>query len=164
MSSIDVSALQTGISIIFSFVPIALMIVGWKVLFGNAQRIATRSETFSIVNDLIGQLNEARERCVDFWSSAQKEDFDAELEWQKLKPYITSVRSSKDFLDANRNIKVENMKIVQFRRALSLNMSNLSADDFEAARSNSITNIHKATQAFKEELLIRFEESYPAKF
>ena len=105
MNVIDFSALQTGISVLFSFVPIALMIIGWKILFKNAQRIATRSETFTIVNDLINQLNNAREGCIDYWCSAQQDDFNAELEWQKLKPYITSVRSSKDFLSANRNIK-----------------------------------------------------------
>ena len=56
----DFTIFQAGISVFFSAIPVGLMIVGWKVLYGNAQRIATRSETFSIVNDLINQLNEAR--------------------------------------------------------------------------------------------------------
>lgn len=164
MNVIDFSALQTGISVLFSFVPIALMIIGWKILFKNAQRIATRSETFAIVNDLISQLNNAREGCINYWCSAEQDNFNAELEWQKLKPYITSVRSSKDFLSANRNIKIGHKSIVQFRRALSYNMVNLSVDDFENARSESITNIHNATQSFKEELLTKFEANYPARF
>jgi hypothetical protein len=49
------------------FIGPALVLIGWRVVYFNARRIATRSESKSIVDSLSKIINEISECSVDFW-------------------------------------------------------------------------------------------------
>lgn len=58
---------MTTVTLIFSLLGPALVLLGWKVVFFNAKRIATRSETKSIVDSSVKLVNEIAELSVGFW-------------------------------------------------------------------------------------------------
>ncbi|ELW9442858.1 hypothetical protein QEG60_004022 [Pluralibacter gergoviae] len=51
----------------FSCTSIVLVFVGWKVTYSNSSRLATRSETKSLVDALAKIVNDIADVSIDFW-------------------------------------------------------------------------------------------------
>jgi hypothetical protein len=54
-------------SLIPTAINLLIVIVGWKVLFKNAQKISSRSETFNIISALAKTQEEILQLSQDFW-------------------------------------------------------------------------------------------------
>lgn len=52
---------------------ICLVLIGWRVVYQNAKRLATRSETKSFVDDLMKLISEMEKTAVDYWLAGRKE-------------------------------------------------------------------------------------------
>ncbi|PQL06099.1 hypothetical protein [Pantoea ananatis] len=103
-------------TLFFTFLGPALVLLGWKVVFFNAQRIATRNETKSIVDSSVKLLNEIAELSVNYW--VPKDDGS-----DNYRKYLLNVLAKSSQLQRYINI-LEN-------RGVSLDMGLLSsiADD-----------------------------------
>lgn len=62
----------------FSLLSPFLVIAGWLVVYNNAKRLATRSETKSMLDDAIKIINEIESISVTYWLSGRKERSDHE--------------------------------------------------------------------------------------
>ncbi|MCY9815176.1 hypothetical protein ACV1CZ_13045 [Aeromonas caviae] len=52
---------------------ILLVLVGWRVVYQNAKRLATRSETKGFIDDLLKQVSEMEKLAVDYWLAGRKD-------------------------------------------------------------------------------------------
>ncbi|MBL0460807.1 hypothetical protein [Aeromonas dhakensis] len=52
---------------------ILLVLIGWRVVYQNAKRLATRSETKGFIDDMMKQVSEMEKLAVDFWLASRKE-------------------------------------------------------------------------------------------
>ncbi|HDL3604576.1 TPA: hypothetical protein PW806_001476 [Citrobacter braakii] len=52
---------------IFNFAGVVLVFVGWYVAYNNAAKLATRSESKSLVDALSKLLNEVSDLAIDYW-------------------------------------------------------------------------------------------------
>ncbi|WP_065357641.1 hypothetical protein [Kluyvera georgiana] len=52
---------------IFNFAGVVLVFVGWYVAYNNAAKLATRSESKSLVDALSKLLNEVTDLAIDYW-------------------------------------------------------------------------------------------------
>ncbi|MGK3131158.1 hypothetical protein ACCW76_18360 [Pantoea sp. C8B4] len=67
---------MTPFTLILSILSPALVLLGWKVVFFNAKRIATRSETKSVVDSSVKLVNEIAELSVGYWVPKVQRDDD----------------------------------------------------------------------------------------
>lgn len=58
---------MSTIAIILGLLSPVLVLTGWKVVFFNARRIATRSESKSIVDALSKLINDISDEMVNYW-------------------------------------------------------------------------------------------------
>lgn len=54
-------------------VSISLVLIGWRVVYNNARRIATRSETKSFIDELMKLISESEKQAVDYWIAGRKD-------------------------------------------------------------------------------------------
>lgn len=54
-------------------VSISLVLIGWRVVYNNARRIATRSETKSFIDELMKLISESEKQAVDYWLAGRKD-------------------------------------------------------------------------------------------
>lgn len=54
-------------------VSISLVLIGWRVVYNNARRIATRSETKSFIDELMKLISECEKLAVDYWLAGRKD-------------------------------------------------------------------------------------------
>lgn len=59
---------------VFSFGSILLVLIGWKVVYHNAKKIATRSESKALIDHVLKLSNESVEIAIKFWSSKDEEE------------------------------------------------------------------------------------------
>lgn len=58
---------MSNYTIVLSLLGPLLVLAGWKVVFYNARRIATRSESKSIIDNLVKIINEITDISVSYW-------------------------------------------------------------------------------------------------
>lgn len=52
---------------VFSLASIVLVFIGWAVTYNNSAKLATRSESKSLVDALSKLLNEVSDLAIDYW-------------------------------------------------------------------------------------------------
>lgn len=58
---------------VFNFVGIILVFVGWFVAYNNAAKLATRSESKSLVDALSKLINEVNDLSINYWLDSSKQ-------------------------------------------------------------------------------------------
>lgn len=58
---------------VFNFVGIILVFVGWFVAYNNAAKLATRSESKSLVDALSKLINEVNDLSISYWLDSSKQ-------------------------------------------------------------------------------------------
>ncbi|HDU2391850.1 TPA: hypothetical protein RE084_003009 [Klebsiella pneumoniae] len=71
----DFSEIQSN-TWIFSIGSILLVFIGWKVVYHNAKKIATRSESKALVDHVLKLSNESVDIAIKYWSSKDDADDD----------------------------------------------------------------------------------------
>ncbi|CAM3694000.1 hypothetical protein BS639_11010 [Rouxiella silvae] len=66
---------MSNLPLVLSLTGPILVLIGWKVVFYNARRIATRSESKSIVDSLVKVINEINDVSVDYWVPKTSDEF-----------------------------------------------------------------------------------------
>ncbi|EFM0342560.1 hypothetical protein CK20_004983 [Escherichia coli] len=70
MNTVDIKDTLAGVSTyawMFSVVSIILVFIGWFVTYNNSLKIATRSESKSIIDAIAKILNEISDLSLDYW-------------------------------------------------------------------------------------------------
>jgi hypothetical protein len=82
---------EVAVSLLVDFLPllsVALIVAGWFVIYRNAKKLSTRSETFAIVNRLSNLLEELGQDGTQYWSDTRPvEEYEAKLflgNWHKV--------------------------------------------------------------------------------
>jgi hypothetical protein len=74
---------------IFSLTSILLVLIGWIVVYGNAKKLATRSESKALVDNISKIINEVSELSIDFWLNSSKNGTTSDLYVLKIMSKIT---------------------------------------------------------------------------
>lgn len=61
----QLTVVQFWVSIVSPF----LVLAGWYFVYGNSNRIAKRSEAYSIITKAIDKVLALDKRCADYWLS-----------------------------------------------------------------------------------------------
>ncbi|MDI6634373.1 hypothetical protein [Pantoea dispersa] len=146
-------------TLVLSLLGPTLVLLGWKVVFFNAKRIATRSETKSIVDSSVKLVNEIAELSVSYWVPKIDEKDDH-------RKFLLTVLAKSSQLQRYINI-LEN-------RGVMLDMSSLSAiaDDatldaeyatgkVDSEREVKAQTVVETCMAGVMHLYEKFEEVYP---
>lgn len=94
----------------FSLVSIFLVIIGWNIIYRNAKKLATRTETKSLLDDAMTILSGIEKVSIDYWLSGRKNRIESEqfilLTNAKLLTFVNRLK----FLEKrNIDIKVVNL-------------------------------------------------------
>ncbi len=60
-------------------ISIILVIIGWRVIYNNAKKLATRTETKSLIDEVIKLTNELEGITIDYWLSGRKNRIESDL-------------------------------------------------------------------------------------
>lgn len=63
----EAMTVSTIVSIGIFLLSAVLIIIGWNVIYENAQRIASRNEAFSRKTSIINELTSITKNAIDFW-------------------------------------------------------------------------------------------------
>ncbi|MGE1157303.1 hypothetical protein [Pantoea agglomerans] len=75
---------------ILSSISIFLVFIGWGVVYYNAKRLATRSETKSLIDNLIKTIDGISDASVDFWLTMPNETVHEHFKIHKYALLISS--------------------------------------------------------------------------
>jgi hypothetical protein len=88
---------EVAVSLLVDFLPllsVALIVAGWFVIYRNAKKLSTRSETFAIVNRLSNLLEELGQDGTQYWSDTRPvEEYEAKLFLGKCNSNINNIRT-----------------------------------------------------------------------
>ncbi len=150
------SLIPTGISILF-------VLVGWQVIYNNAKKLASRSETYAIVNRLITLLSDVQKLSEEFWLKAEYNDnpqnYDL-LILSKTKLISTKLETLK-----SRGVNIYELQRLVFplRKACTFNSYNiekLSEDTKRAEVDEILTSISN----FEKQLDSKMTSLYPPNY
>lgn len=140
-----------------SLFSVGVVVVGWKILFSNAKRIATRNETFSIIRDLTSNIDVIANDGCRLWYESR----DIKKDWGMISPKLSVIRNDLEYLKSQRKVEVPLSCLIDLRRALSLHLDATENVDSIENKRKAISNIHEACQSFKYQVLKNFENCYP---
>ena len=108
---------QFWVSIISPF----LVLIGWIVVYGNSNRIAKRSEAYSIITKTLDKVLALDKRCADYWLADDNKDSNPNKWIAGTLSEISGVRSLLEMLEEHHNFKNKNELLVEIRMAATLN-------------------------------------------
>ncbi|TDG11644.1 hypothetical protein E2F43_18205 [Seongchinamella unica] len=149
-----------NLQIVLALFSAAIVIVGWRVIYRNALRVATRNETFTLIRDILATIDKLREEGCALWQAETAHE--VEFAWKKLGPDLAALRRSIYNLDASRSVTIPISQLVSIRRALSMNLEEAGGRDPDKATQN-VAQIFETSQEFKHQVLKAFAEKYPPK-
>ncbi|QHQ15788.1 hypothetical protein GMW39_07810 [Pectobacterium parmentieri] len=145
---------------IISSIGLVLVFIGWQVVYFNAKKLATRSESKSAIDHLVKILNEISDFGCSYWLSGGKNNGDATFYSLSVMGKVTQ--------------SYEFIRILQ-RRGIDINndyLSNVSRSatlDCEAVASLPNTELVAHAQGIMDDCMgmishiyHKFEERYPA--
>lgn len=97
-----------------------MIFAGWTVVYRNAKKIASRNETFSLIGRIRDSVQKVEDYASDYYTDSEERRIDPYLWEGKLLAKIDSIRTDTEHL-ASRNIKLNNLRIVNLRRTATLN-------------------------------------------
>jgi len=145
------------LQIILAAVSIGVVFAGWRVIYKNAQKIATRNESFSLIRDANETLDRLRLEGVALWRMTDKDEINF---YTKITTNdIRILRNTITKLNG-RNVHIDSKVLTPLRRALTLNNTKVVDQSIEGMSEN-ISAVYKATERFKAVILSSFEKNHP---
>ncbi|MDE8742533.1 hypothetical protein PZA20_11945 [Pectobacterium polaris] len=159
----DFSEIQSN-TWVFSLSSIMLVLIGWKVVYHNAKKIATRSESKALIDHLLKLSNESAEIAVKFWASNDEKD---ELEHTMASRAFTIAFGAKMSQTLN-FIAILKRRDIHIDYILAANFQNDATLDVEKKASMSPEARHEKCQftvdssmIFIEHIYTMFENTHP---
>lgn len=148
--------IPTVISILF-------VLVGWKVVYNNAKKLASRSETYAIVNRLITLLNDVQKLSEEFWLKAEYKETPQNYDLLVLSK--TKLISAKLDTLKGRGIDIYELQRLVFplRKACTLNSYNIDKLS-EDAKREQVDGILVSISNFEKQLDSKMTSLYPPNY
>jgi hypothetical protein len=109
-------------SIVILFLSSLVISIGWAVIYNNAQKIASRNETFNLVSKFLVHIDKLIADSILYWSSEANEN--KRLKSKKFELEIVSLKRSLEQLN-RRGLSLNlDLEIRKLRRAITLDSSN----------------------------------------
>lgn len=103
---------------------IGLIYCGWKVLYKNAKRIATRNETFSLISSCLSRIDDLCNSSVNYWSANDSEHLVMLMKSKQLEQEINSLKQNLKLI-SSRNININFSRYIRkLRQAITLDAQN----------------------------------------
>jgi len=142
----DISKSNNFIYEALPFLPVVsllLIILGWKVIYNNAKKIATRNENKSLIDNVVSILNEMEILVTGYWLSTKKNRLGSE-EYQVIcSAKLLKLNSRLSFL-YERGLNISDVDLAILSEHMTLNCERVNS------RSNS--NNREQAQLFLEEV------------
>lgn len=148
------------VQITFSFLAILVVMVGWRVIYNNARRLACRSEAHSHVMRMISSIEDIEFSAIAHWSSREKI---SSTEVQFLLGRIMALRSYLSVSDAYFGEGWWGASLAELRSVLSLDIEykhTLPGDDLQ----KRMLSAHHGCGQMKKKIIEKFIQSYSVSF
>lgn len=148
---------------ILSVISILLVFISWGVVYSNAKKIATRSETKSLIDNLIKTIDGISDASVDFWLTMPNEIVKDQVKIHRYSLLISSKMAQAScffqFIKA-RGVCVSDELLAEMNDKATLNCEEVFTlgEEESAVRAQEIKE--KCTAAI-EHLFFQFEETHP---
>jgi hypothetical protein len=140
-------------------VSVGLVIFGWRVLFDNAQKLASRNETYNFVSQLLSLLDELSKEAIAHWVSCD-ETLNSQLQSKKLvsktqrfKRKLALLKSRGLEFDCNKELK-------EIRRAITLDAERAN-DISDVKKKIKIDDINHYGAELTDKVLTAYQTKYP---
>ncbi|RZK07207.1 MAG: hypothetical protein EOO84_10990 [Pantoea sp.] len=159
----DTSVLQSN-TWFFSLGSIILVLIGWRVVYNNAKKLATRAESKAIVDHLIKLANEISDVSVKFWS-AKDEESDAEFKSAAMAHNVAigaKISQLNNFVDIllNRDINIDFINIAEIQIQATLDSEQRKGLKLDGRLQRCQESVN-ACMYFIEHVYKQFEETHP---
>lgn len=96
-----------------------LVIIGWYIIYYNSNRVARRSEAYSLVTKTIDKVLSLDSSCSDYWLSSEERQ---PHKWLAgILSEIHGIRTLLEMLEEHHNFTEKTDILVKIRRAATLN-------------------------------------------
>jgi len=148
---------------IMSYLPaiitIFLIIFGWRVLYKNARKIASRNETYNLLCIAQNQLSKIEELGQNYWCSESSSKLTVIGSTQIFVSHINKIKNTISILN-QRGVSVDAFDVYKLRSALTLNIE--QKDTLPPADvSQKLSDISFYSQSITSELCTCFMCEYP---
>lgn len=140
---------------------ISFVVFGWFVLWGNAKKVATRSETYSAMKEIFSELETLRNDASRLWLAKNVEAEEAKFEATRLKLHIRHIINSLEHLDKCRGVRSKDIRPFKLRTAVTLDIEKLIRAEGGLESFGHYSSIHDTIEGLKLELRKCFEVKYP---
>ncbi|WP_165742808.1 hypothetical protein [Pseudoalteromonas sp. Z9A6] len=143
------------------FCSITIALIGWNILFRNAKKLASRSETYTIISSVNSLLKEIKEASDSYW--LRKENNDSPVAYDTF--VALKLREVQGLLKilSNRHLSSEDgaRAIYPIRSACTLNSTKASTISNEKDRATILRGIYGVVSVCEREIYDAFEKKYP---
>ena len=156
LQGVDLQGIALGLQIVGLFASSGMIVLGWKILYKNAKKIATRNETYALVLKAHDAIRQAQSMGHDFWCG--KVDDLSKAKSRILLHQVGIIGDIFDVLEV-RGIKVNDVAMAQLRNAITLDAESPDRVDEEKA-IKKIDAIAQYSSELQEALYKEFLDSY----
>lgn len=150
----ETSFFQEWSSIIIS---VTFIVVGWAVLYRNAQKLATRSETKSILDTAFVALQSITDSSMHFWMAEPVNKSIAEYE-MNMRYMFTKLSQSIDLLN-QRGLEIDSVQVSDLLDTCTLNCEKRSDIKFKERMLLSNTIAADSINLYQD-LMNSFHKTY----
>lgn len=142
-------------------IPTILVLIGWRILYLNAKKLATRSESKAILDSIVKMYEELDKLAVDFWLG--------EVDKQDPQSYLMLVMAKFETLNNRntdlhkRNVDIDKSVLNNYYSALTLNceyIKNISQSDCTVYTQNILDLSRKNISALYENYNHTYKPTY----
>jgi len=135
---------------------VIFIIIGWKVLYRNARRIAKRNETYALLMKTQNEILHAEKRGLDFWSHPT---IRTSLDSYLLALNVQRIGNLLDLL-SKRGLNVDDHYIYRLRNAITLDAEKPGTVTQEKIQ-RKLVHISDFSQRIQNDLHSAFVGRYP---
>ena len=103
-----------------------LVMVGWFFVYRNSNRIAKRSETYSLVTKALDKVLDVDRRCVEYWCGSAEKREASEAWISGTLAQIYGIRSLLEILEKYHGFSDKDMVLMRLRMSSTLHAEDIS--------------------------------------
>jgi hypothetical protein len=157
MGTTDLQTIGLYLQTLAIMASMAFIIAGWKVLYRNAKRIASRNETYALLLKTQSEILHAEKQGLEFWSNASQQ---TNLDSYILALNVERIRKLLNLLSM-RGINVDDRYIYLLRNAITLD-AEASSDVAQEKIQQKLVHILRFSCQIQNDLHNAYTDRYQA--
>lgn len=151
-----------SVSNLISIASVMLIIYGWKIIYNNAKKISTRSETKSIVDDSVRIISDLENTTLEYWLTGRKERTDTGVFVLLVSAKIETLSSKIEIL-RNRGLLVSKDDLAKMSTYITLDSEKVDVFSEEYKREQMQAYLN-CSNDYTTSLYNVFQEKYSPVF